>query len=165
MAFGPDTTAGYFPGGDGYGVEYDNWDAHMTTQCVCDIGFFGADCSLRMCPKGDDPLTTAQNTRTILMKLNSTGGNVEGYYSVGFDGEKFQLPVNATELECEAGWESLPNLEDVTCSVTYDGLGTVYTVELDAFPPLPYQNNIFSHFGNPGLSSFSCDISHVSTYL
>ena len=34
-------------------------------MCVCDWGFMGADCSMRMCPKGDDPLTIAQNYRTV----------------------------------------------------------------------------------------------------
>lgn len=39
--------------------------------------------------------------RTVLIKTNYTGGSLSGYYSVGFDGEKFQLPVNATAAECE----------------------------------------------------------------
>ena len=59
------------------------------------------------------------------------------------------------------GWESLPNVEDVTCSMEQSGYGTLYTVEFNAFPALPYQNNIFEHFGNPGATSFSCDISKV----
>lgn len=95
------------------------------------------------------------------MKMNSTGGSLSGYYTVGFDGEKFQLGVNATSAECEAGWESLANIQDVTCTATQEDRGIIYTVEFDSFPPLPYQNNIFVHYGNPGLTSFSCDISQV----
>ena len=67
-----------------------------------------------------------------------------------------------TDLFTQAGWESMPNIEDVSCSMEFKGdYGTIYTVELNEFPALPYQNNIFQHFGNPGLDSFSCDISHV----
>jgi len=66
-------------------------------------------------------------------------------------------------LEFQAGWESMPNIDDVSCSLEFQGdYGSIYTVELNSFPALPYQNNIFNHFGNPGLGSFSCDISQVS---
>jgi len=37
--------------------EYNLWDADKNQACVCDAGFFGPDCSLRQCPKGNDPLT------------------------------------------------------------------------------------------------------------
>lgn len=36
---------------------YNIWDAQKNTKCVCDAGYSGADCSLRLCPRGDDPLT------------------------------------------------------------------------------------------------------------
>lgn len=36
---------------------YNLWDAQKNTKCVCDAGYSGADCSLRLCPRGDDPLT------------------------------------------------------------------------------------------------------------
>jgi hypothetical protein len=66
----------------------------------------------------------------------------------------------------QAGWESMPNIDDVSCSLEFQGdYGSIYTVELNTFPALPYQNNIFNHFGNPGLGSFSCDISQVSPQL
>ncbi len=58
----------------------------------------------------------------------------------------------------------MPNVEGVSCTAEASGTGLIYTVELTAFPALPYQNNIFSHNGNPGLSHFSCDISHVSDF-
>ena len=63
----------------------------------------------------------------------------------------------------QAGWETMPNIDDVSCSLEMQGdYGSIYTVELNTFPSLPYQNNVFNHFGNPGLDSFSCDISQVS---
>ena len=41
----------------GYGVTYTNWDAEMVHICDCYLGYTGPDCSLKMCPKADDPLT------------------------------------------------------------------------------------------------------------
>ena len=35
-----------------------NWDATKVQGCNCDGGWEGYDCSLRMCPRGDDPLTS-----------------------------------------------------------------------------------------------------------
>ena len=36
---------------------YDLWDGDMNQACVCDPRWSGNDCSLRKCPRGDDPLT------------------------------------------------------------------------------------------------------------
>lgn len=44
----------------GFGTIYtytDIWDADMMWGCHCDDGFYGADCSQRACPSGDDPMT------------------------------------------------------------------------------------------------------------
>merc|ERR1712134_242019 len=38
--------------------KYENWDADMIQGCHCDVGWSGYDCSLKDCPKGDDPMTT-----------------------------------------------------------------------------------------------------------
>lgn len=37
---------------------YQLWETSKNTRCVCDAGFDGLDCSERVCPNGDDPLTT-----------------------------------------------------------------------------------------------------------
>ena len=34
--------------------DYNNWDAQKTTSCICDIGYTGAACDMRVCAKGDD---------------------------------------------------------------------------------------------------------------
>lgn len=39
------------------GLKDDEWEANRIQTCVCDGGYFGADCSLRYCPRGDDPQT------------------------------------------------------------------------------------------------------------
>jgi hypothetical protein len=46
------------------GIEwYRLWETTKMTRCVCDGGYSGIDCSQRLCPRGDDPLTT-KTTRT-----------------------------------------------------------------------------------------------------
>jgi len=39
-----------------YGNMYELWDEDATMGCECDSGYFGADCSLRKCKSGQDPL-------------------------------------------------------------------------------------------------------------
>ena len=36
---------------------YRSWDRSKTQHCVCDPGFMGIACDMRMCPAGDDPIT------------------------------------------------------------------------------------------------------------
>ena len=45
---------------DGDGPEYSGWDKDAMYACSCDYGFTGPDCSLALCPKGDDPMTLSQ---------------------------------------------------------------------------------------------------------
>ena len=39
---------------------YTSWEATRASGCVCDAGYTGAACEMKLCPKGDDPLTPYQ---------------------------------------------------------------------------------------------------------
>merc|ERR1712025_268464 len=39
-------------------ADYGAWDEKKTVECQCDPGYTGADCSLRKCPLGSDPIAT-----------------------------------------------------------------------------------------------------------
>lgn len=42
--------------------DYSLWDADKHQMCICDSGYEGIDCSMRTCPRGDDPLTPSSGT-------------------------------------------------------------------------------------------------------
>lgn len=71
---------------------------------------------------------------------------------------------NFEASDCDSAWEGLDNVESVECSKTLPGSGpgAIYSITFTAFPALPSQNNVFSHDGNPDLSSFTCDTSSVT---
>lgn len=48
---------------------YSSWDAHSTQMCVCDGGYFGADCSQRKCPQGVDPFIAKYVNSDSVYKL------------------------------------------------------------------------------------------------
>lgn len=72
--------------------KYDLWDAQKSRACKCDAYWSGADCSSRMCPKGNDPLTTmtkdtiggntpeVQEVQTVDIRPQLMNDNL-GYYS------------------------------------------------------------------------------------
>ncbi|TMW58676.1 hypothetical protein Poli38472_010235 [Pythium oligandrum] len=52
---------------------YDSvWDADILRGCRCDAGYYGASCSLKRCPVGDDPLTTEQVDEVQLIQCLTT---------------------------------------------------------------------------------------------
>jgi len=62
-----------------YGTElyqvhkYGLWDAQKNRACVCDPRWTGDDCSLRKCPRGDDPLTVkSYDEQKNYIKTDST---------------------------------------------------------------------------------------------
>jgi hypothetical protein len=52
--------------------KYDMWDGKKAQACKCDPMYTGADCSLRTCARGDDPLTNHTNWHEL-----ATGGVVK----------------------------------------------------------------------------------------
>lgn len=53
---------------------YNLWDADKIYGCQCDNGFYGYDCSQRVCPKGDDPLTTGQVNEVQMLTCTCAAG-------------------------------------------------------------------------------------------
>ena len=52
-----------------------------TLGCSCDHNLNGYDCSLKKCPRGDDPLTTSQVNEVQILKCTSNKGSFTLYYN------------------------------------------------------------------------------------
>merc|ERR1711988_2043674 len=50
-------------------AEYAAWDEKKTVECQCDPGYTGADCSLRKCPQGTDPIATVYTNDHSVYKI------------------------------------------------------------------------------------------------
>jgi len=98
---------------------YSKWDRDQTTMCVCDFGYTGSACELRICPKGDDPLTLFSDFRTILMTIGTTSTEkLSGTVKFTFNGANAYFPANGNQFsydQCQKKFSSLPNIETVKC--------------------------------------------------
>ena len=161
------------PGGGsrtGQGPAYTGWDKDSTTLCTCDAGYFGADCSRKMCPKGDDPVTVAQNNRQIEVSITNWGNSATSLSGVArFTFELYTMELdmgNLNDASCTNAWNSLPNVKEASCNVTTyntDMTRKMNVTFLD-WPTFPKENNIYSHTGNPPLDHFWCDVSGMNNY-
>jgi len=106
---------------------YDLWDQDKTMGCKCDPVYYGADCSLRKCKYGVDPLfyDTSDGViyQTTVVHLGSKGtnrGEISGSFRIVFHdvfGESYTtkqipLPSDPSTLSPEAvqlALEALPN--------------------------------------------------------
>jgi len=54
-----------------------SWDEKSILTCECDGGYMGADCSQRICPHGDDPMTVCEqgNTEQVQQVVFKMPGN------------------------------------------------------------------------------------------
>jgi hypothetical protein len=160
---GTDTT------GDGYGPLYTNWEKDSVYGCNCDWTYAGPDCSQRLCPKGDDPETTSQGSRSIrITTANSASQAMSGSFTLWFNG--FSTVFNAdgsaeSSNACVSFMQALNNVETVTCtqsSLDATTKGCIYTIVFTKWGDTPMENNLHSNDGNPGLSQFYCDKSRVT---
>ncbi len=121
-----------------------------------------------MCPKGDDPFTTYADFHTFTITTTAQSGVLSGQFQFIFNGEYFYFPANASLFDstaCQTALEALPNIEKVICTrgMINSKYGTQYTVQIQEYPILPYENNIYYHEGHPSLNSYQCKTDRVTT--
>lgn len=71
-----------------------------------------------MCPKGDDPLTTGQSDRVLMLRTTAQGGSLDGEVLFTFNGESASLSADAQQVgdqECARALMSMPNIGSVSC--------------------------------------------------
>ena len=164
--YGVDTDPGTM--GDGTGPTYTLWDAAVTYGCVCDWGYTGADCSLRHCAYGDDPVTTGQYDRAIKFTTDNTVDEVmTGNFRITFDGQvSGYISADATvgdSAQCKAAFEQMESIASVRClRGTVSGTNKQVASYTVAIKFAPYgMNNLFQHDTSIPLSKFTCDGSEV----
>ena len=109
-------TDGSSTGGDGVGPLYANWDKDSFSGCVCDYGYFGPSCTMRMCPKGDDPATAGQVSRAITVTTSAASGTLGGTIAITFDGFTMSVDANAANVPAgtfETAFAAMDNIETV----------------------------------------------------
>jgi len=131
-----------------HGNVYKLWDRYSTMGCDCDSGYYGADCSLRDCKHGVDPLylddaSTAKvgiydfgvlTTGTTFSDGMSASGNSNGEWAIRFfdsfgeDWLTTAIPAWATCAQVIAALEGLPNevipVSSIECTRTEHTSGT-----------------------------------------
>ena len=113
------------------------WSAEVQQACMCDGGWTGHDCSLRLCPVGDDPEThCADELAYDVQKINCTGldASVDHFFSLTYTtplGTRYVTPavivsafgddnVTATPNSLQTALESLPNFVVPSVEVSAD---------------------------------------------
>ena len=122
---------------------------------------------MRLCPKGDDPLTDFTDYRSIVIDTVALFGTLGGFFRFTFQGQSFSFPADSDSWQaqdCQKSFETLPNVKSVKCSVTAKGShgSTSYLVQFLSFPSFPYENNIYTNDGNPSINFMDCDTSGVT---
>jgi len=69
------------------GFSFTSWEGKKHQVCKCDPYWEGVDCSERMCPRGDDPLTVS-NTQNDIQRITLGGALTGGAFTLKFS-DKF----------------------------------------------------------------------------
>lgn len=94
------------------------WDGDKLFGCVCDVGWTGFDCSLRVCPTGDDPLTTDGSNQEVQLLHCSAPSASSGHIVLYYDGEHSpSIPADASTYTLKHAIEATKGVNEV--SITY----------------------------------------------
>lgn len=104
-----------------YGTEANNihtWDGDRIHGCLCDKGYAGYDCSLRLCPAGDDPGTYDDHSEVQILRCSATGGN----FTLSFrQATTAVLQYDITASDLQDALNALPSIMNASVYFLYDG--------------------------------------------
>lgn len=115
-----------------------NWDADLIHGCTCDGGFGGWDCTNRVCPKGDDPMTMGQADEVQLIRCDMDPADPlyrGAQFTLSFRGAVTRpFAADTAPADLRALLEELPTLRRVSvaylggtttfCDATFGGAGS-----------------------------------------
>jgi hypothetical protein len=141
---------------DDYNNIYELWDEHSTLGCVCDAGYYGADCSLRRCKWGADPLYADDSTATPRVAnwtygfydddaQNGPNNAILGNYSIVFydvHGEDWRTEAIQHSDNCD---EIINKLEAIPNDVIPDNSVLCLVQNADEIVDPAINANIFVH--------------------
>mmetsp|Transcript_25057 Transcript_25057/g.34416 ORF Transcript_25057/g.34416 Transcript_25057/m.34416 type:complete len:940 (-) Transcript_25057:67-2886(-) len=166
---GPDYDSRSTLAGDGVGIPYSLWDRNSNAMCSCDSGYYGPDCSLVMCPKGDDPLTTNQNYASILLSVEVK--EITGKLGIEYQGKVIYIslthPGDCGTLLSNNGHFGIVGCSFAQTIVEYSSyVATVleFTLTFYNWPTFPKENNLYSSNGKPSIYDFFCDITYTNEF-
>ena len=147
---------------DGMSEAFTSWEKGTMTMCDCPQGWTGFDCSQRMCPKADDPVTTGQVNRKFTLSVTSAS-TMGGRLKIQFQNDKTAYldlaAAKRTDSLCAHGIMASPKIKEAGCVVSGTDTDADFLIELKNFPYFAEENNLHYHFGNPALTDFWCDTS------
>ncbi|KAF4141283.1 hypothetical protein GN958_ATG09548 [Phytophthora infestans] len=108
---------------------YDSaWDADMMYGCKCSKGYHGYDCSLKSCPRGDDPMTTGQKNEVQIVQCTGTGGS----FFLFFKGQSAEISFDTKLEDFKKILTTIKTLS--TVKVTFGGTATTVCTSGTANP-------------------------------
>lgn len=125
--------------------EYGLWDADKYQRCICDAGYSGMDCSERLCPLGDDPLTTQGTDLELNYGLPETGEVQYLDVRCPYNGEMVDPYVAIVYTDANTGAQYQSSFFDPTVTTTAQG-----TVVLNALKDMP--NDVLADFVVDGVT-------------
>ena len=88
------------------------WDFDQMRGCLCSDGWEGYDCSLRSCPKGDDPQTPHQFNE--IQHITCTDADEHGTFILEFRGKQTtSLSADSSLSDLELALNSIPTIYEV----------------------------------------------------
>ena len=101
---------------------YTDWDENMIFGCVCDEGFTGHDCSERLCPKGDDPMTSGVDEVQLVDCACTARPRCNGTLALSFRGQSTRpIPHDAGPSIVQRRLSELSTIQDVSVDFALGG--------------------------------------------
>ena len=151
--------------GFSYGSDPNNpmtWDADRVFGCLCDAGFGGYDCSLRLCPTGDDPGTYEDHWEVQLLQCVASAGT----FTLTFR-EQTTAPISAnatTATELRSLLASISTLSYGNISVYFSKNGRPPNSTFFIYPPqLPNYNQSQYMFNQSVLATAAPTVNYFNT--